>query len=80
MPIVKRNKNVCYWGFSRRITGLGLWIDFIPPIAVRDKSFSLNLDLLWFRFWWIRYKDDPRLNAFYLQAIKIIGWLYSLHL
>jgi hypothetical protein len=49
--------NVFHFSISKRVAGLGLWIDFIPPIGVREESFVLHLDLLWIRFYWIKYKE-----------------------
>jgi hypothetical protein len=49
-------RNVFYFNCSRQIKGVGIWLDFIPAIAVQEVSFVLHFDLLWVRFWWIKYK------------------------
>lgn len=51
-----QNSNAFYFGVSKKICGIGFIIDFCPPIAIKEKLFELQLDLLWVRFWWIRYK------------------------
>jgi hypothetical protein len=53
----ERKKNAVYFGLSKRITGFGFWVDLIPPITVYEVAFVLHFDLLWIRFWWVKYKS-----------------------
>ena len=37
--------------FSKKIMGIGVKIDFIPPYCMDKIYFSFQLDLLFFRMW-----------------------------
>jgi hypothetical protein len=42
--------------FSKRPLGLGVILEFDPPFTIREKKWTLNIDVLFIRFWIHSYK------------------------
>jgi hypothetical protein len=50
--------NVFHFSFSfKRVVGLGVMLDTIPPITIYEKIFCFEVNLIWLRFYWIKYKS-----------------------
>lgn len=51
----KTYKYLIAW--SKRFQGLGLLVDFDNPEAHREIVFTIRINILWFKFWMIKYKS-----------------------
>ena len=50
------NKNY-YIGFTRRLNGFGIMLEFDPPYSWIKKEWVFEIRILWFLFWYVKEKN-----------------------